>query len=1512
MDASRPAGLISLSRTTTPIDQYLADYGSTVLPGVATHNLTLYRASSGALVFSAGTIQWSWGLGMRYDGGPQPASQPMQQATLNVLADMSVRATTPLSGLVAASKSTDDTAPVAAITGSSTGSGAGSRTVVTGTATDTGGVVAGVEVSTDNGVSWRPASGTSNWSYTFDARGVRTMQVRARAIDDSGNIGATTDPTDVTSTCPCTMLGSETPAILGSRDGTAANGLELGLRFRSSTPGTATALRFFRGVGDSSTHVGRLYRSDGALLAQATFPPSTSQGWEEAALTTPVQLVANQDYVTTTHLANTYYAVTSRVFASGSITASPLTALGSVYRYGPGGVMPTNTYQGENYFADVKFETGAPVVDTTAPVMLIRTPSAGATGIEPDSQVSMSFDEPLKSGASITLTTSTGSLVSGTTTWDPATLTLSFKPSRSLPLGQTLTVNLSGIQDLSGNASTIPSWDFTVADVAGASIFGLALPQVPSANDTAAVEVGTRFTPSAAGAVTGIRFYKGTLNTGTHVGRIYTSTGTKVSEVTFNSESDSGWQTAILSPALDVTAGATYTVSLFAPNGGYAYTSNFFASPFASGDLTATAGVYRYGVGGTVPTSTYNNSNYWVDVLYSKATADTTAPAVTGRTPAVDATGVTLNTTVSVTLDEAITSGYAVSLTPQGGSPVTGTTAWDNGTRTLTFTPGTALTPSTQYAVAITGIKDAAGNTTPTVTWSFTTAAPADTTAPAVTGRTPAVDATGVTLNTTVSVTLDEAITSGYAVSLTPQGGSPVTGTTAWDNGTRTLTFTPGTALTPSTQYAVAITGIKDAAGNTTPTVTWSFTTAAPADTTAPAVTGRTPAVDATGVTLNTTVSVTLDEAITSGYAVSLTPQGGSPVTGTTAWDNGTRTLTFTPGTALTPSTQYAVAITGIKDAAGNTTPTVTWSFTTAAPADTTAPAVTGRTPAVDATGVTLNTTVSVTLDEAITSGYAVSLTPQGGSPVTGTTAWDNGTRTLTFTPGTALTPSTQYAVAITGIKDAAGNTTPTVTWSFTTAAPADTTAPAVTGRTPAVDATGVTLNTTVSVTLDEAITSGYAVSLTPQGGSPVTGTTAWDNGTRTLTFTPGTALTPSTQYAVAITGIKDAAGNTTPTVTWSFTTAAPADTTAPAVTGRTPAVDATGVTLNTTVSVTLDEAITSGYAVSLTPQGGSPVTGTTAWDNGTRTLTFTPGTALTPSTQYAVAITGIKDAAGNTTPTVTWSFTTGDEATIFGTAVPNASVSTDTRSTEVGVKFTVSVNGYVTAIRFYKGAGNTGTHVGRLWLGTTLMASAVFEGETATGWQTVQLSEPVPITTGRTYTVTYYAPAGRFSTTPNYFSSAKTSNPFTATTGVFRRGTGGVLPTSTTTTNYWVDATFSTKVPPAQTLFATGVPATQSGNGHAFGRDRNPVHDQLSRLRDGSEVLQGCSQYRGTTWVGCGPTAGRYWAPSPSRTSPRVAGRRQYSRRQSHSRLARRTSSPTWRPSAGLHPRRACCRQPG
>ena len=63
--------------------------------------------------------------------------------------------------------------------------------------------------------------------------------------------------------------------------------------------------------------------------------------------------------------------------------------------------------------------------------------------------------------------------------------------------------------------------------------------------------------------------------------------------------------------------------------------------------------------------------------------------------------------------------------------------------------------------------------------------------------------------------------------------------------------------------------------------------------------------------------------------------------------------------------------------------------------------------------------------------------------------------------------------------------------------------------------------------------------------------------------------------------------------------------------------------------------------------------------------------------------------------------------------------------SVEVGVEFRSDIDGYVTAIRFYKAAGNTGTHVGNLWDATgTRLATATFTGESASGWQ--QLTWPL------------------------------------------------------------------------------------------------------------------------------------------------------------------------------------------
>lgn len=201
----RPAGIVRLSSTTVNVPELLQDYGNTYIPGTATHNMTFYRAASGARVFGAGTVQWPWGLDTNHDPGPDtaPASVDvrMQQATVNLLADMGSQPGTLISGLVAATQTTDSTAPTATISSPTNGASlpSGVATTITGSATDTGGRVGAIEVSTDNGLTWHPATGRGTWTYAWTPVGSGTaVTVKARAVDDSGNIQSTPASVNVT------------------------------------------------------------------------------------------------------------------------------------------------------------------------------------------------------------------------------------------------------------------------------------------------------------------------------------------------------------------------------------------------------------------------------------------------------------------------------------------------------------------------------------------------------------------------------------------------------------------------------------------------------------------------------------------------------------------------------------------------------------------------------------------------------------------------------------------------------------------------------------------------------------------------------------------------------------------------------------------------------------------------------------------------------------------------------------------------------------------------------------------------------------------------------------------------------------------------------------------------------------------------------------------------------------------------------------------------------------------
>jgi len=383
----RPPGLIKLSSTTVSVSSKLLDYGSTYGAGTATHSLTLYRNSSGALVFDAGTIRWSWGLDGNHDSDPatpNASTTPdirMKQATVNLFADMGVQPFTLQPGLVAASQSSDAIPPASTITSPSAGSTVqgGIRTTITGTAADTGGgVVANVEVSVDGGATWRLANGRNSWSYNWTPNSLGSATIKSRAVDDSGNFETPGAGITVTSTCPCSLWNEvTTPATVSANDSSA---VELGVKFRADANGFVTGLRFYKGPQNTGSHVGHLWTSTGTLLASVTFTGESASGWQQATLPTAVAVTAGTTYVASYHAPVGRYAFNSAYFTAEYVKP-PLRGLASgvsggngVYKYGASGSgLPTQAFNATNYWVDVVFDTSGspPPPDTTPPTVVV-------------------------------------------------------------------------------------------------------------------------------------------------------------------------------------------------------------------------------------------------------------------------------------------------------------------------------------------------------------------------------------------------------------------------------------------------------------------------------------------------------------------------------------------------------------------------------------------------------------------------------------------------------------------------------------------------------------------------------------------------------------------------------------------------------------------------------------------------------------------------------------------------------------------------------------------------------------------------------------------------------------------------------------------------------------------------------------------------------------------------------------------------------------------------------------
>jgi hypothetical protein len=151
--------------------------------------------------------------------------------------------------------------------------------------------------------------------------------------------------------------------------------------------------------------------------------------------------------------------------------------------------------------------------------------------------------------------------------------------------------------------------------------------------------------------------------------------------------------------------------------------------------------------------------------------------------------------------------------------------------------------------------------------------------------------------------------------------------------------------------------------------------------------------------------------------------------------------------------------------------------------------------------------------------------------------------------------------------------------------------------------------------------------------------------------------------------------------------------------------------------------------------------------------------------------------------------------------AAPGQIATFDGRAVELGLRFRADADGAITAVRFYKAATNTGTHVGSLWTNSgALVATATFTGETASGWQEVAFTTPVAVSADVTYVISYHTDTGNYGVGGAYFTSAGVDNPplhaladgADGASGVYLYGDGGFPTDSFNGANYWVDVVYS------------------------------------------------------------------------------------------------------------------------
>ncbi len=688
-------------------------------------------------------------------------------------------------------------------------------------------------------------------------------------------------------------------------------------------------------------------------------------------------------------------------------------------------------------------------------------------------------------------------------------------------------------------------------------------------------------------------------------------------------------------------------------------------------------------------------------------TADIAVPTLSSSSPSDGATGIGVNANLVLTFSEAV-DAESGNITIKKSSDdstveivdVTGDKASGSGSTEITIDPSTTLDGSTGYYITIdaSAFDDSSSNSNAGIsdatTLNFTTA---DIAAPTLSSSSPSDGATGIGVNANLVLTFSEAV-DAESGNITIKKSSDdstvetvdVTGDKASGSGSTEITIDPSTTLDGSTGYYITIdaSAFDDSSSNSyagiSDATTLNFTTA---DIAAPTLTFS-PANSASGIAPDADITITFNEAIrntddtdlTNANVDSLitlkdTNSNGSDVAFDASIDSAYKVVTINPSSDFSSQQTIYVAIgSTVEDASGNAISPDSATFQAAA---SNTPLTLTFSPASSAIGVAISRNITLTFDKAVRNTDDTNLTNanvdslitlkdtnSSGSDIAFNATIDSTQKTITVNPSSDfLSEQTVYVAIGETVEDFFDNSISATSAIF---AVADTTAPTAVFDPDDLE-TAVAVGANITITFNELVRhtdntalddsnvdSLITVKDTDSSGSDIAFDATVDNANKIITINPSSDFSSEQTVYVAIGGtLEDSSGNL---ITATSATFNAADTTPPAV-SFTPQHSATGVAVNSDITIAFDEKVQHTDDTVLTDRNvdslitlkqnnssGSDIPFDAVVDAAKQLITITLTNSFSSEQTVYLAIGAtLEDQSGNANIAASATFTTAD-----------------------------------------------------------------------------------------------------------------------------------------------------------------------------------------------------------------------------------------------------------------------------